>query len=109
MFFSGDFSDMSFNDDDEDGDGKLVIAEGDDLDIKMEGLGEDGKPEKKQRRKHNRFNGMSEEDVMKRLLPDLILPDLDILIVSIACLCNILVCRMVKDLQLVIRVFTAQS
>ena len=72
---------MSF-DDDGDGDGKLVIAEGDDLDIKMEGLGEDGKPQKKPRRKHNRFNGMSEEDVMKRLLPDLICPDLDILIVS---------------------------
>merc|ERR1719319_607786 len=62
---SGDFSDMSF-DDDGDGDGKLVIAEGDDLDIKMEGLGEDGKKEKKPRRKHNRFNGMSEEDVMKK-------------------------------------------
>ena len=83
MFFcSGDFSDdLSFDGDD--GDGKLVIAEGDDLDIKMEGLGEDGKGEKKQRRKHNRFNGMSEEDVMKRLLPDLLIPDLDILIVSI--------------------------
>ena len=49
----------------------------------MEGLGEDGKPEKKPRRKHNRFNGMSEEEVMKRLLPDVITPDLDILIVSI--------------------------
>ena len=83
--FSGDFSDdLSFDDDDDDcdGDGKLVIAEGDDLDIKMEGLGEDGKPEKKPRRKHNRFNGMSEEEVMKRLLPDVITPDLDILIVS---------------------------
>ena len=87
LSFSGDFSDeLSFDDDDDDGDGdgKLVIAEGDDLDIKMEGLGEDGKAEKKARRKHNRFNGMSEEDVMKRLLPDLIVPDLDILIVSIA-------------------------
>ena len=86
LSFSGDFSDeLSFDDDDDDGsgDGKLVIAEGDDLDIKMEGLGEDGKAEKKARRKHNRFNGMSEEDVMKRLLPDLIVPDLDILIVSI--------------------------
>ena len=85
--FSGDFSDdLSFDDDDDDcdGDGKLVIAEGDDLDIKMEGLGEDGKPEKKPRRKHNRFNGMSEEEVMKRLLPDVITPDLDILIVSIS-------------------------
>merc|ERR1719450_1900413 len=79
---SGDFSDLSYDDGD-DGDGKLVIAEGDDLDIKMEGLGEDGKVEKKQRRKHNRFNGMSEEEVMKRLLPDLIVPDLDILIVGI--------------------------
>ena len=48
----------------------------------MEGLGEDGKVEKKARRKHNRFNGMSEEEVMKRLLPDLLVPDLDILIVS---------------------------
>ena len=77
---------MSFEDDDDDGDGdgKLVIAEGDDLDIKMEGLGEDGKQEKKQRRKHNRFNGMPEEEVMKRLLPDLLVPDLDILIVSIS-------------------------
>ena len=82
IFFSGDFSDMSY-DDDGDGDGKLVIAEGDDLDIKMENLGEDGKPMKKPRRKHNRFNGMSEEEVMKRLLPDLLVPDLDILIVSI--------------------------
>ena len=84
--FRGEFSDdLSFDDDDDDdgdGDGKLVIAEGDDLDIKMEGLGEDGKGEKKARRKHNRFNGMSEEEVMKRLLPDLIQPDLDILIVS---------------------------
>ena len=40
------------------------------------------KKEKKPRRKHNRFNGMPEEEVIKRLLPDLILPDLDILIVS---------------------------
>ena len=83
--FSGDFSDdLSFDDDDDDceGGGKLVIAEGDDLDIKMEGLGEDGKPEKKPRRKHNRFNGMSEEEEMKRLLPDVITPELDILIVS---------------------------
>ena len=81
---------MSF-DDDGDGDGKLVIAEGDDLDIKMEGLGEDGKKEKKPRRKHNRFNGMSEEDVMKRLLPDLLIPDLDILIVSPLILIPILI------------------
>ncbi len=37
----------------------------------------------KPRKKHVRFNGMSEEEVAKRLLPDLIKEDLDILIVSI--------------------------
>lgn len=36
----------------------------------------------KERKKHCRFNGMSDEEVAKRLLPDLIVPDLDILIVS---------------------------
>jgi hypothetical protein len=40
------------------------------------------KQEKKPRRKHNRFNGMAEEEVMKKSLPDLICPNLDILIVS---------------------------
>ena len=40
------------------------------------------KGEKPPRKKHNRFNGMSEEEVAKKLLPDLIAPDLDILIVS---------------------------
>jgi len=58
-----------------------VIAEhDDDLELKDDDL--DGK-EKKPRRKHNRFNGLAEEEVMKRLLPDLICPNLDILIVSI--------------------------
>ena len=38
---------------------------------------------KKERKKHNRFNGMSDEEVAKKILPDLITPDLDILIVSI--------------------------
>ena len=41
-----------------------------------------GKPLKKQRRKQNRFNGLSEEELAKRLLPDVLLPNLDILIVS---------------------------
>jgi hypothetical protein len=41
-----------------------------------------GTQEKKPRRKHNRFNGMAEEEVMKKNLPDLICPNLDILIVS---------------------------
>ena len=41
--------------------------------------------QKKPRKKHNRFNGMSEEEVAKRLLPDLIKEDLDILIVSKTC------------------------
>ena len=37
---------------------------------------------KKERKKQNRFNGLTEEELSKRLLPDLIAPDLDILIVS---------------------------
>ena len=40
-------------------------------------------PPVKKRRKHNRFNGMSEEEVAKKKLPDVIKPELDILIVSI--------------------------
>ena len=40
------------------------------------------KGDKPPRKKHNRFNGMSEEEVAKKKLPDLIAPDLDILIVS---------------------------
>lgn len=38
--------------------------------------------EKKPRKKQNRFNGMSEDDVAKRLLPDLLAEGLQILIVS---------------------------
>jgi TDG/mug DNA glycosylase family protein len=41
------------------------------------------KGEKPPRKKHNRFNGMSEEEVAKKILPDLITPDLDILIIGI--------------------------
>ena len=40
------------------------------------------KTEKKPRKKHNRFNGMSEEEVAKRILPDLLAEGLQILIVS---------------------------
>ena len=47
------------------------------------------KGEKKERKKHNRFNGMSDEEVAKKILPDLIAPDLDILIVSIKVFCRI--------------------
>ena len=78
---------------DDDSDGKLVIAEHDDMDddhsdikpdelgmaAELIGLGKDGK---KPRRKHNRFNVIPEDEVLKRLLPDLICPNLDILIVS---------------------------
>ena len=39
-------------------------------------------PPKKKAKKQSRFNGISEEELSKRLLPDLIQPDLDILIVS---------------------------
>ena len=41
-------------------------------------------PPKKKAKKQSRFNGISEEELSKRLLPDLIQPDLDILIVSVA-------------------------
>jgi hypothetical protein len=69
--------------DDED---RLVIADDDDV-IKREppvtpkenvlNLKSD-----KPRKKHLRFNGMSEEEVSKRLLPDHVQDNLDILIVS---------------------------
>ena len=83
------FSDMEHGSPyDDDCDGKLVIAEHDDLDddLKPDELGMLGgllgKDGKKPRRKHSRFNGLPEDEVMKRLLPDLICPNLDILIVS---------------------------
>lgn len=37
----------------------------------------------KERKKHDRFNGMSEEEVSQRTLPDHLAPDLDIVIVGI--------------------------
>lgn len=34
------------------------------------------------KKKRDRFNGMTEEDVLKRTVPDLLAPNLDIIIVS---------------------------
>lgn len=49
--------------------------------------GVDGKREKvghfKERKKHDRFNGMTEEEVQKRTLPDHLTPNLDIIIIGI--------------------------
>lgn len=41
------------------------------------------KPMPKERKKHDRFNGMSEEEVSKRTLPDHLANNLDIIIVSV--------------------------
>lgn len=41
------------------------------------------KPATKERKKHDRFNGMSEEEVSKRTLPDHLTNNLDIIIVSV--------------------------
>ncbi len=53
-----------------------------DLDYKLGRPMNVSAPAVKQRKKHNRFNGMSEEEVAKRLLPDLITKGLEILIGS---------------------------
>lgn len=37
----------------------------------------------KERKKHDRFNGMSEEEVIQRVLPDHLIENLDIVIVSV--------------------------
>lgn len=37
----------------------------------------------KERKKHDRFNGMTEEEVQKRILPDHLANNLDIIIVSV--------------------------
>lgn len=37
----------------------------------------------KERKKHDRFNGMSEEEVSKRTIPDHLATNLDIIIVSV--------------------------
>lgn len=47
----------------------------------------------KERKKHDRFNGMSEEEVVKRILPDHLCDNLDIVIVSVNFIlykCNLL-------------------
>lgn len=43
---------------------------------------------KKRRKKQDRFNGMSEEEVIQRVLPDHLCDNLDIIIVSV----NFMVC-----------------
>lgn len=42
----------------------------------------DHMPVEKKKRKVNRFNGMAEEEVLLRTLPDHLAPNLDIVIVS---------------------------
>jgi TDG/mug DNA glycosylase family protein len=49
--------------------------------LKKKKLKED-KPHFKERKKHDRFNGMPEEEVSKRTLPDHLAQNLDIVIVS---------------------------
>ena len=69
--------------DGDDEDGRLVIddVDRDHLTLKENVLNlKSDKP----RKKHLRFNGMPEEEVAKRLLPDLIKDNLDILIVRIS-------------------------
>lgn len=44
----------------------------------------------KERKKHDRFNGMPEEEVSKRTLPDHLTTNLDIIIVSTAAYINLL-------------------
>lgn len=52
------------------------------MEIKAEGM--EGVPARpvKERKKHDRFNGMSEEEVARRTLPDHLAENLDIIIVS---------------------------
>lgn len=47
------------------------------------GINCDLKPKVKERKKHDRFNGMPEEEVSKRTLPDHLANNLDIIIVCI--------------------------
>lgn len=46
------------------------------------GLNCNPQPKVKERKKHDRFNGMPEEEVSKRTLPDHLTTNLDIIIVS---------------------------
>lgn len=56
----------------------------------------------KERKKHDRFNGMPEEEVSKRTLPDHLTSNLDIIIVSTerTCLFAYRLCDLVKCFQL---------
>ena len=91
--YSDGGSDLGDDDMDPDGDNILIKDEPFGAGAGNEGDGGDGKateaaggseagPPKKKAKKQSRFNGISEEELSKRLLPDLIQPDLDILIVS---------------------------
>ncbi|TRY70249.1 hypothetical protein TCAL_07535 [Tigriopus californicus] len=69
----------------EDDENRLIIAEDESepkKKSKCKAEPKDGEAPKP-RRKHNRFNGMSEEEIAKRLLPDVLAQDLDILIIGI--------------------------
>lgn len=46
----------------------------------------------KQRRRHDRFNGMTEEEVRSRTLPDHLASNLDVVIVSQCCCFGVCVC-----------------
>ena len=77
---------------DEDEDTSSTVVKRDPLNLKENVLNfKTDKP----RKKHLRFNGMPEEEVAKKLLPDLISEDLDILIVRICPISCILIesCR----------------
>lgn len=52
------------------------------MELKAEGLAEGAARPVKERKKHDRFNGMSEEEVARRTLPDHLAENLDIIIVS---------------------------
>lgn len=52
-------------------------------DLGINGNGVPTPPKIKERKKHDRFNGMPEEEVSKRTLPDHLATNLDIIIVSI--------------------------
>lgn len=76
------------------------------------------KPTPKERKKHDRFNGMSEEEVSKRTLPDHLANNLDIIIVSVifqfaifllVALFRPTICRKKKNLFLRIHFHTIQQ
>ena len=77
---TNDSSDLDGDDED-----RLVIADDEDSKRDPISLKENvlNLKSDKPRKKHLRFNGMSEEEVAKRQLPDLLKENLDILIVSL--------------------------